>query len=105
VSVLLALAGMRARQHADVIASLLGPFGVVVGLLLGSTPTAARRSLLASVASGEVHVLVGTHALIEEDVKFRDLGFAVVDEQHRFGVHQRLSVRQSELWPHFLSMT
>ena len=104
-SMLLAPTEILARQHADVIESLLRPFGVVVGLLLGSTPTAARRSLLASVASGEVHVLVGTHALIEEDVKFKDLGFAVVDEQHRFGVHQRLSVRQSELWPHFLSMT
>jgi len=104
-SMLLAPTEILARQHADVIESLLRPFGVAVGLLLGSTPTAARRSLLASVASGEVHVLVGTHALIEDDVKFKDLGFAVVDEQHRFGVHQRLSVRQSELWPHFLSMT
>ena len=104
-SMLLAPTEILARQHADVIESLLRPFGVAVGLLLGSTPTAARRSLLASVASGDVHVLVGTHALIEEDVKFKDLGFAVVDEQHRFGVHQRLSVRQSELWPHFLSMT
>ena len=104
-SMLLAPTEILARQHAEVIESLLRPFGVVVGLLLGSTPTAARRSLLASVASGAVHVLLGTHALIEEDVKFKDLGFAVVDEQHRFGVHQRLSVRQSELWPHFLSMT
>ena len=104
-SMMLAPTEILARQHAEVIDSLLRPFGIVVGLLLGSTPATARRSLLASVAAGSVHVLVGTHALIEEDVRFKNLAFAVVDEQHRFGVHQRLSVRQGELWPHFLSMT
>src|SRR5439155_1259871 len=68
-SMLLAPTEILARQHAEVIESLLRPFGVVVGLLLGSTPTAARRSLLASVASGAVHVLLGTHALIQESDK------------------------------------
>ena len=104
-SMLLAPTEILARQHADVVESLLRPFGVVVGMLLGSTPAAARRSLLASIADGTVDVLVGTHALIEEDVRFKDLALAVVDEQHRFGVEQRLSVRQGALWPHFLSMT
>ena len=104
-SMLLAPTEILARQHADVVESLLRPFGVVVGMLLGSTPAAARRALLASVANGTVDVLVGTHALIEEDVAFKDLAFAVVDEQHRFGVEQRQSVRQGNLWPHFLSMT
>lgn len=104
-SMLLAPTEVLARQHADVIESLLRPFGVVVGLLLGSTPAAARRALLASAGDGTVDVLVGTHALIEEDIRFKDLALAVVDEQHRFGVEQRLSVRQGELWPHFLSMT
>ncbi|HVH65966.1 MAG TPA: ATP-dependent DNA helicase RecG [Candidatus Acidoferrum sp.] len=104
-SMLLAPTEILARQHADVVESLLRPFGVVVGMLLGSTPPAARRALLASVADGAVDVLVGTHALIEEDVRFRQLALAVVDEQHRFGVAQRLSVRQGQLWPHFLSMT
>ena len=104
-SMLLAPTEILARQHADVIESLLRPFGIVVGMLLGSTPAAARRALLASVADGTVDVLVGTHALIEEDVRFKDLALAVVDEQHRFGVQQRLSVRQGERWPHFLSMT
>jgi ATP-dependent DNA helicase RecG len=61
--------------------------------------------LLASLADGSVHVLVGTHALIEEDVRFKALAFTVVDEQHRFGVHQRLAARQGDLWPHFLSMS
>ncbi|HYY45516.1 MAG TPA: ATP-dependent DNA helicase RecG [Candidatus Angelobacter sp.] len=104
-SMLLAPTEVLARQHADVVDSLLRPFGVNVGLLLGSTPPAARRSLLAAVAGREIDVLIGTHALIEEDVRFETLGLAVVDEQHRFGVAQRLSVRQGELWPHFLSMT
>jgi ATP-dependent DNA helicase RecG len=104
-SMLLAPTEVLARQHADVIESLLRPFGIGVGLLLGSTPAAARRTLLASVAAGAVDVVIGTHALIEEDVRFNDLALAVVDEQHRFGVAQRLSVRQGELWPHFLSMT
>lgn len=104
-SMLLAPTEILARQHADVIESLLRPFGVVVGMLLGSTPAAARRTLLASLADGTVDVLVGTHALIEEDVAFKDCALAVVDEQHRFGVEQRLSVRQGALWPHFLSMT
>src|SRR5437868_10316115 len=104
-SMLLAPTEILARQHADVVESLLRPFGIVVGMLLGSTPAAARRALLTSVADGSVNLLVGTHAVIEEDVRFRHLALAVVDEQHRFGVGQRLSVRQGELWPHFLSMT
>jgi ATP-dependent DNA helicase RecG len=104
-SMLLAPTEVLARQHADVIESLLRPFGIVVGLLLGSTPTAARRSLMESLASGSIDIIVGTHALIEEDVKFKQLALAVVDEQHRFGVEQRLAVRQSDIWPHFLSMT
>jgi ATP-dependent DNA helicase RecG len=104
-SMLLAPTEILARQHADVVESLLRPFGIVVGMLLGSTPAAGRRGLLASVGDGSVHVLVGTHALIEEDVRFKQLALAVIDEQHRFGVEQRLSVRQGELWPHFLSMT
>ena len=104
-AMLLAPTEILARQHAEVVESLLRPFGIVVGMLLGSTPGAARRALLASVADGSVDLLVGTHALIEEDVRFKHLALAVVDEQHRFGVGQRLSVRQGERWPHFLSMT
>jgi ATP-dependent DNA helicase RecG len=104
-AMLLAPTEILARQHAEVVESLLRPFGIVVGMLLGSTPGSARRALLASVADGSVDLLVGTHALIEEDVRFKHLALAVVDEQHRFGVGQRLSVRQGERWPHFLSMT
>jgi ATP-dependent DNA helicase RecG len=104
-SMLLAPTEILARQHAEVVESLLRPFGIVVGMLLGSTPAAARRALLTALAEGSVDLLVGTHALIEEDVRFKHLALAVVDEQHRFGVGQRLSVRQGERWPHFLSMT
>jgi ATP-dependent DNA helicase RecG len=104
-SMLLAPTEILARQHAEVVESLLRPFGIVVGMLLGSTPPAARRALLASLADGSIDTLVGTHALIEQDVRFEQLALAVVDEQHRFGVGQRLSVRQGERWPHFLSMT
>jgi ATP-dependent DNA helicase RecG len=104
-SMLLAPTEILARQHAEVIESLLRPFGIVVGLLLGSTTTAQRRALLQSAADGGVDVLVGTHALLEEAVRFKALALAVVDEQHRFGVEQRLAVRHGETWPHFLSMT
>jgi ATP-dependent DNA helicase RecG len=105
-SVLLAPTEVLARQHADVIQSLLGPFQVDVGLLVGSTPASARKPMLASLAEGQLPVLVGTHALIEEGVQFKDLVLTVVDEQHRFGVGQRLAVRQKgERTPHFLSMT
>jgi len=105
-SVLLAPTEVLARQHADVIQSLLGPFQVDVGLLVGSTPAAARKPMLTALAEGQLPILIGTHALIEEGVQFRDLALTVVDEQHRFGVGQRLAVRQKgERTPHFLSMT
>jgi ATP-dependent DNA helicase RecG len=105
-SVLLAPTEILARQHADVIQSILEPFQIDVGLLVGSTPASARKPMLASLADGQLPVLIGTHALIEEDVQFRDLALSVVDEQHRFGVGQRLAVRQkTERTPHFLSMT
>lgn len=105
-SVLLAPTEILARQHADVVEVLLRPFGVTVGLLLGSTTPAQRSSILKALASGSLSVVIGTHALIEEDVQFRRLAFVVVDEQHRFGVSQRLALRKkSEHAPHFLSMT
>jgi ATP-dependent DNA helicase RecG len=105
-SVLLAPTEILAHQHADVIQSLLAPFQVDVGLLVGSTPLAARKPMLAALTEGRLPVLIGTHALIEEGVQFRDLALTIVDEQHRFGVGQRLAVRQkSDRTPHFLSMT
>lgn len=105
-SVLLAPTEILARQHADVVEGLLRPFGVTVALLLGSTPASQRDLVLAGLSDGSLAIAVGTHALIEEGVRFRRLGLAVVDEQHRFGVHQRLALRaKGERPPHFLSMT
>jgi ATP-dependent DNA helicase RecG len=79
----------------------------VVRLLTGSTPAAQRRKILAEVAAGEVELLLGTHALIQESVEFGRLGVAVVDEQHRFGVHQRKTLREkgSDGEPDILVMT
>jgi ATP-dependent DNA helicase RecG len=79
----------------------------VVRLLTGSTPSAQRTTILAEVAAGEVDLLIGTHALIQDAVDFKSLGVAVVDEQHRFGVHQRKSLREKgrEGEPDILVMT
>jgi len=103
---LLAPTELLARQHAEVVESLLRPFGISVGLLLGSTSATARRPMLLALADGTLQVLVGTHALIEQEVRFSELALVVVDEQHRFGVGQRLALRQkTDRRPHFLSMT
>ena len=78
-----------ARQHAETLARLLEPFGVTVGLLIGSVKGKARQTLYQQIASGAVDVVVGTHALIQDKVEFHRLGFVIIDEQHRFGVEQR----------------
>ncbi|HKZ83618.1 MAG TPA: ATP-dependent DNA helicase RecG [Anaerolineae bacterium] len=72
---------------------------VSIRLLTGSTPHAEREALLAGVASGQTHILIGTHALIQQGVEFRDLAFVVIDEQHRFGVQQRAALRQKGVKP------
>jgi len=82
-----------ARQYARAVGELLDPAGVTWRLLTGSTPAAQRREILAGVASGDVSVLLGTHALLTESVTFKKLTLAIVDEQHRFGVTQRLGLR------------
>lgn len=104
---LMAPTEILAEQHAETLRQWAQPLGIRVELLTGSTRTAARREILASLASGDIHILVGTHALIEDKVEFRRLGVAVIDEQHRFGVAQR-----SRMWtkgtivpPHVLVMT
>jgi ATP-dependent DNA helicase RecG len=82
-----------ARQHAETIAPLADAAGLRIGLLTGREKGRARDELLTRIASGEVDILVGTHALFQDDVVFKDLAFAVIDEQHRFGVHQRLALQ------------
>nr|WP_256444335.1 ATP-dependent DNA helicase RecG [Siccirubricoccus sp. G192] len=91
---LMAPTELLARQHLRVVARLCVPAGVRVGLLAGSVKGAQRRRVLAGLAEGSVKVVVGTHALFQEGVQFRDLGLAVVDEQHRFGVAQRLMLAE-----------
>ena len=96
-----------AEQHFATIQRLLGSESVSAALLTGSTPAARRREVLARLASGELSLVVGTHALIEPDVEFAELALAVVDEQHRFGVRQRaaLSERPGRRPVHTLHMT
>jgi ATP-dependent DNA helicase RecG len=93
-----------AEQHFATIQRLLGGETVSCALLTGSTPARARRETLGRLASGELSLLVGTHALIEPDVEFRALAVAVVDEQHRFGVRQRAALNDKGT-PHMLHMT
>jgi ATP-dependent DNA helicase RecG len=95
-----------ASQHAETLSKLLQPLGVNVGLLTGSVKGIARKTLYEQIATGTVNVVVGTHALIQDTVKFHKLGFVVIDEQHRFGVKQRLLLlEKSEHMPHMLAMT
>jgi len=95
-----------ARQHHATLDGLLAPHGVSVRLLIGATPVRARREILGGVAAGHDTLLVGTHALTEDEVRPAALGLVVVDEQHRFGVAQRQKVRQkSTAVANFLAMT
>jgi ATP-dependent DNA helicase RecG len=88
-ALLMAPTEVLAAQHGRSLAKLAAPLGVTVETLTGSTPAARRRALLAGVAAGEIDFLVGTHALIQDDVRIPRLALSVVDEQHRFGVKQR----------------
>ncbi len=95
-----------ATQHAATLDNLLSPFGVKVGLLTGSVKGAARQALYRAISSGGIDVVVGTHALIQEGVEFKKLGFVAIDEQHRFGVAQRQELlKKSTRMPHLLAMT
>jgi ATP-dependent DNA helicase RecG len=89
---LLAPTEVLARQHYQTLTRLAAPAGVEIGLLTGREKGRARDSILASLASGLTPLVVGTHALLQDDVVFRDLALAVIDEQHRFGVEQRLAL-------------
>ena len=80
--------------------------GLRVEFLSGSTKTAKRREILAGLENGDVDILIGTHALIEDNVQFQNLGLVVIDEQHRFGVEQRAKLwRKNTTPPHVLVMT
>lgn len=95
-----------ARQHYESLQTLLKDIPVVVRILTGSTSAKEKREILEATASGEIAILTGTHALIEDKVIFKNLGLAIVDEQHKFGVAQRAKLwNKNEINPHILVMT
>lgn len=103
---MLAPTEILAQQHFKSISRFLEGLPVVVRLLTGSTKAAERKSLLTALKLGEVHILVGTHALLEDRVVFHKLGLVVIDEQHRFGVAQRARMQaKAKVPPHVLVMT
>ena len=104
---LLAPTDLLARQHLETIGGLLEGAGLGVTLLTGSLPADVKNKALDAIRSGQASVVVGTHALIQESVAFRDLAFVVIDEQHRFGVDQRaaLEAKAGGRSPHVLLMT
>ncbi len=104
-SALMAPTEILAMQHAHKLAPLLLPLGIRVDALVGGAGTRERAGVLARLASGECDLVVGTHALIVEDVAFRNLALAIIDEQHRFGVAQRAALRAKSAAPHTLHMT
>lgn len=89
---LLAPTEILAHQHLDTIAPIAEQVGLRVALLTGRNKGKPRAALLGALASGEIDLLIGTHAIIQDDVAFKDLGFAIIDEQHRFGVQQRMAL-------------
>jgi ATP-dependent DNA helicase RecG len=89
---LMAPTEILARQHFNTIAPLAAAAGINVAILTGRERGRERNDILGRLALGEIHMLIGTHALFQEQIEFRDLALAVVDEQHRFGVHQRLAL-------------
>ncbi len=102
---LMAPTEILAQQHAALFKRWLEPLGICVELSTGSLPTSERRRVLAAAESGDAHVVVGTHALIQSGVQFKKLSLAIVDEQHRFGVMQRHALAQKGLSAHLLVMT
>jgi ATP-dependent DNA helicase RecG len=105
-SCLMAPTEILAQQHFNGISELLKGLPVGVHLLTGSTTTKERKFILQALAEGNLSIIIGTHALIEEVVQFKNLGFVVIDEQHRFGVAQRASLwKKAAIPPHILVMT
>ena len=105
-SVLMAPTEILAKQHYISITTYLKDLPIQVALLTGSTPAKKRRLIMQGCADGSIHILLGTHAVIEDKVQFHNLGFAVIDEQHKFGVAQRAQLwKKNTLPPHILVMT
>ncbi len=105
-SCLMAPTEILAQQHFNTISKLLERLPVSVQLLTGSVKTAQRKKILQELLDGSLNILIGTHAVIEEAVQFKNLGLVIIDEQHRFGVEQRAKLwEKAEPFPHILVMT
>ena len=103
---LMAPTEILAQQHYQSIASLLAPMDIQPALLTGSTKTKERRKILEELENGQLQIVIGTHALLEDKVKFHNLGLSIIDEQHRFGVEQRSKLwHKNALPPHVLIMS
>jgi ATP-dependent DNA helicase RecG len=102
---LMAPTEILARQHADTLAKMLEASRVRWALLTGGLAKAERTKLLEQIAAGEINLVIGTHAVVQDAVEFKELGLVVVDEQHKFGVRQRSALRQGDVAPHYLVMT
>jgi ATP-dependent DNA helicase RecG len=104
-SAIMAPTEVLAEQHFRLMAPFFEKLGVRVVLLIGGLSAAQRKARLAEISSGEVAIVVGTHALIQEEVEFHKLGLVIIDEQHRFGVNQRLELRRKGVQPDVLVLT
>lgn len=108
-AVMMAPTELLAEQHFKTFTAWLAPLGINVGWCVGKQKAAERKIMLADLAEGKIQVAVGTHALFQDEVLFEHLGLVVIDEQHRFGVHQRLALRdkgkKANVYPHQLVMT
>lgn len=106
-SALIAPTEILAQQHFNNLRKYAEPMGITIALLTGSVKKSARKPIHEKLQDGSLHILIGTHALLEEEVKFKKLGLAIIDEQHRFGVAQRSKLWQKneEVYPHVLVMT
>ncbi len=104
-AVLMAPTEILARQHHATLSRMAAPAGITIDILTGRTKGKERDAILERIASGETQMVIGTHALFQDAVVYRQLVLAVVDEQHRFGVHQRLRLTAKGISPHMLVMT
>jgi len=103
---LMAPTEILATQHFIGLSELAAPLGIHIKILTGSTKTAERRKIHEALEDGSLHIIIGTHALLEDKVQFKNLGLAIIDEQHRFGVEQRSKLwKKNEIPPHVLVMT
>ena len=102
---LMAPTEILAAQHYEGITEVCGNLGITIELLTGSTIKKEKERIYEGLADGSIHMIIGTHALIQEGVNFHNLGLVIIDEQHRFGVEQRARLQQKGTYPHVLIMT